>query len=64
MDIKRIKDFLQKADKAKLNQALSSKDPKALKKMLEAEDIVLTEEPLDYVVGGMGYIDSASSESY
>lgn len=55
MDNKNVGNLFQKIDREKLKKAMASDDPNELKKMLEEEDIELTEEQLDYVAGGWDY---------
>lgn len=58
MDNKNVRNLFQKIDREKLKRAMASDDPNELKKALEEEDIVLTEEQLDYVAGGWNQWDS------
>ena len=69
MDNKNVRNLFQKIDREKLKKAMASDDPNELKKALEEEDIVLTEEQLDYVAGGCNQYDRDSetwdfAESY
>lgn len=57
MDNKNVGNLFQKIDREKLKKAMASDDPNELKKMLEEEDIELTEEQLDYVAGGCNQDD-------
>lgn len=59
---KNIRSLFQKIDREKLKKAMASDDPNELKKALEEEDIVLTEEQLDYVAGGMSYSGDDSTD--
>ena len=49
-----IKDFLNKVDKDKLDEAMASDDPDALRKLAEEADMDLSDEQLDYIAGGWG----------
>ena len=57
MNNKNVRNLFQKIDREKLKRAMASDDPNELKKALEEEDIVLTEEQLDYVAGGLNQDD-------
>ena len=56
MDIKSVRSLFQKVYKEN-RRAMFSDEPNELKKVLEEENIVLTEEQLDYVAGGWSYYD-------
>ena len=63
MDIKSVRSLFQKGYKEKFKRAMSSDNPNELKKVLEKENIVLTDEQLDYVACGYSYDDYDSEAS-
>lgn len=58
-----IKDFYKKVDKTRLNEALSSDDPKAMKKVANDAGFEISDEQLDYVAGGVNWWDNYDSDA-
>ena len=63
MDIKNVRNLFQKAYKENKG-AMTSDDPNELKKVLEGENIALTDEQLDYVAGGFSYDDNSEAADF
>ena len=56
-----MKELFQKADKAKLNEALSSEDPNLLRAVAKDAGFDLSDEQLDYIAGGFATMDEDGS---
>ena len=56
-----MKELLQKADEAKLKEALSSGDPNLLRDVAKDAGFDLSYEQLDYITGGFATMDEDGS---
>ena len=58
-----IKDFFQKVDNDKLDEALASDNPEDMKRVAEEANMELSFEQLDYVAGGYRVDNNFDSEA-
>ncbi len=64
-----IKDFFQKVDRDKLDEAIASDNPQEMRSLGKESGMTLSDEQLDYVAGGVGAVAYGSeaadfAESY